>query len=207
MANFYGGVCGNYPSMLSEVAAASTRHAPTLALEFRVTAREELCGARIISHAAQVVDRDALRAAMMSHSEDENRHSRMFWALVGHALPGTSAMPVEDTDAIEELGGEFDDVEGFLISIHLAEIRSQLIVAEFKEQIERYKPAGHEKMVPVLEAVLSDEARHIHYTSEYVVDWIESDPKHLEKLENYIPVYDNYWWSHIELLSGSLAKT
>lgn len=207
MRAFYGGVCGTYPGLLSEIAAAATRHAPTLALEFRITAREELCGARIIAHAADSVEEDELRDSMRRHSDDEYRHSRMFHALVEQALPGITALPIHDTDAEEELGPGFADVEGFLISIHLAEIRSQMVAAEFKAQIDRHKPEGHVKMSRVLDAVLADEARHIHYTSERVADWIERDPACLGKLEHYIPVYDAYWWNHIEVLSGSLAKS
>jgi rubrerythrin len=207
MRAFYDdGVCGRYPALLTEIAAAATRHAPTLALEFRITAREELCGARIIAHAAETVEDTELRDSMRRHAEDENRHSRMFHALVEQALPGTTALPIQDTDASEELGPGFNDVEGFLISIHLAEIRSQLIVSEFKEQIDRQKPEGHLKMSRALDAVLADEGRHIHYTSERVADWIERDPAYLEKLEHYIPIYDGYWWSHVEVLSGSLAN-
>lgn len=206
MEQFYNGVCGRYPALLSEIAAAATCHPPTLALEFRITSREELCGARIIAHAADAVEDRELRDSMRRHSDDEARHSRMFHALVEQALPGTSALPIEDTNAEEELGTTFSDVQGFLISIHLAEIRSQLIASEFKEQIDRHKPQGFPKMSRVLDAVLADEARHIHYTSERVADWIETDPEQLSKLEHYVPVYDGYWWSHVEVLSSSLAK-
>jgi hypothetical protein len=143
---------------------------------------------------------------MVRHADDEHRHSRMFHALVEQALPGTTAMPLPDTDAEEELGADFGDVEGFLISIHLAEIRSQLIVSEFKQQVDLLQPEGHRKISSVLDAVLADEARHIHYTSERVAGWIERDGASLQKLEGYIPIYDGYWWSHVEMLSASLAK-
>lgn len=208
MRSFYGGVCGTYPAMLTDIVAAATRHAPTLALEFRILAREELCGARIIARAADAVDGDSeLREAMGRHAQDEGRHSRMFHALVEHALPGITAMPLPDTDAEEELGPDFSDVEGFLISIHLAELRAQLIVSAFKQQIDIIQPEGHRRMSRILDAVLADEAQHIHYTSERVADWIARDKTSLEKLEHYIPVYDGYWWVYVETLSASLAKS
>lgn len=208
MQKFYDGVCGTYPNLLPEVTAAAARDPRTLASKFRIMAQEELCGARILARAAKAVRTDSeLQRQMKAHADDEYRHSRMFHALVETVLPGATAFPVPDTDAEEELGENFDDVEGFLISIHLAEIRSQIIVSEFKKQIELSGVEMPAKVVRALEVVLADESRHIHYTSAFVADWIGRDRRHLDKLLHYIPIYDGFWWTHIELLSGSLSKS
>ena len=207
MREFYNGACGTYNSMLLDITSASAKHAPTLGLEFQILAREELCGARIIDRAADTIrDDQDLHLAMKQHAQDEHRHSRMFHALIENVLPGVTAMPVQDTDADEELGADFNDIEGFLISIHLAEIRAQMIVSQFRNEIRKVQPTGYEKTVRLLDAVLADEERHIKYTSEKVAGWISTDEKKLRKLEHYIPIYDGFWWTHIEVLAGSLAK-
>lgn len=208
MARFYDGVCGKYPTMIEEVVSAAVQDVPTLGLEFRTLSTEELCGARLLEFAANAAKPNKLlQQQMAAHANDEHRHSRMHHAILENLLSSASVLPVEDTDPNTELGAEFDDVRGFLISIHLAEIRGFIVSSIFRQQLELSKQPGTEQIVNIMDSIFEDEARHIKYTSSWIAQWLAEDKKVRKQFEHYIPIYDNYWWAHLETLTRSLSKS
>jgi hypothetical protein len=175
-----------------------------LAVELLRHSSTEGIGARTIGHIGRTRASGSLRNLMITHAEDEVRHSKMFFALASHYnAPSVSLFNeiIEENEAFIE--GFQGDLDWFLCDTHIAELRNLLILGMY---VSAARGAASAEMwaIKTLEKIFDDEWRHVSYTAPYVADLLGRASENCDEFVDTFVHYSRQSMLDVERLRHSL---
>jgi len=198
---------------------------PTMvAFNLLQNAVDEAKGGARVQIMAERYAKDDLRTKMLTHAQDEFRHSTQFLGLIKFTGIQTESAQNEEEKAecfVEtQQVFDFDDtLTTFIARVHSIEIRSWTILRLYIDILEGYDDSKLKLMIPVLRQIMADETRHVAYTGKQVSDWLEQDPAYQHEAIGCLAHTNNETWedfarmsryladNHSEALENSLLKT
>lgn len=198
---------------------------PTMvAFNLLQNAVDEAKGGARVQIMAERYAKDDLRTKMLTHAQDEFRHSTQFLGLIKFTGIQTESAQNEEEKAecfVEtQQVFDFDDtLTTFIARVHSIEIRSWTILRLYIDILEEYDDSKLKLMIPVLRQIMADETRHVAYTGKQVSDWLEQDPAYQQEAIGCLAHTNNETWedfarmsryladNHSEALENSLLKT
>lgn len=145
---------------------------------FRRHSVGELASAQTLQAVASTVKQSDLRGDLLTHCEDEMRHSRMFAALADHVDVGPERSLNEDYEWILENDRRFvekynGNIAGFICDMFAGEVRTYSFISGYIESLAADGSPLSKKLNAVLTRILEDESRHIRYTGQYINGWMQ----------------------------------
>lgn len=168
---------GWYGEKLRELARDPAWLARCLLLNAQVEGK----GARTLWKFASVIADPAIAAQVKVHAVDESRHAKIYLRIIDTVFP--SAIPDEARAAVETLSPGYrndDEVPSLdaedpdwtmdqIIQMNIGEIRTRINQLVMRPLLLTFCPEGERaRLGKVLEALLGDETKHIHYTARLI---------------------------------------
>lgn len=139
-----------------------------------IHAESERAGAHVIGAVARRPEAEAVRAVMLAHADDEDRHDRMLAALadfVQGRRSEPSPRPDHSSDNEAFLSAYNGDLAGFVCDLHMAEIRSYYFLAAYSQAALASSADYAPKIKACFDEIILDEFNHIAYTAKLLGRW------------------------------------
>ncbi|MFN7096457.1 MAG: ferritin-like domain-containing protein [Gammaproteobacteria bacterium] len=146
----------------------------------------ETIGGDLINNFSSQFAYDGLKQDLLRQAKDELKHGRMLEHLIQFTDESVEQFRLEIQKLMEsdELPDFHGDIKLFLCFVHVAEIRTLIMLEQYVVIIEKMQDSRLLEMLPFFLRIKKDEIQHAAYTGAYINQWLENDSKIADQLLN-----------------------